>query len=58
MKDRCDRCKKWLRQGSELSTLEGIVDGDFNFGVCKKCLERYNPQDWNQWVAKIHTKLN
>jgi hypothetical protein len=55
MRERCDHCKKWIKDGDIVTTLEGLVsDGiDISFAICEKCSEKtYKSGYWNKWVKK------
>jgi hypothetical protein len=57
MRERCDHCKKWIKDGDIVSTLEGLVSEgvDFSFAICEKCgAKPYIPNYWDKWVAKVN----
>ncbi len=55
MRERCNHCKKWIKDGGIVTTLEGLVsdDIDINFAICEKCSEKtYESRYWDKWVKK------
>ena len=57
MRERCDHCKKWIKDGDIVTTLEGLVSegSDFNFAVCGRCSAKPRASGyWNEWVAKVN----
>ncbi len=50
--ERCDHCKKWIRQCSGC-TLEGKVSAgiDISFCICDKCAAKpFGSDYWDKWV--------